>query len=98
MEYRTLDMIFSESFVIFYLVFVWVCNILFKDNLLPNYLENMGQKLNNNWLLLGASECRFCMRWWIAFCLAGWYSLYMYDYQYLIWAICCSSISSIINK
>jgi hypothetical protein len=91
-------MIRQESFIIFYLVFVWVCNILFKDNLLPNRLETISQKLKNDWFFIGVSECLFCMRWWIAFCMAAWYSLYMYDYQYLFWAIYCSSISSIINK
>jgi hypothetical protein len=93
-----ITMILNESFIIFYLVFVFVCNILFKDNLLPNKLEDIGQKLNNNWFLVGASECLFCMKWWIAVCMAVWYSVYMYDYQYLIWAVYCSSISSILNK
>ena len=87
----------NETLIILYLVWYWIMCILYKDNLLPNKLENLGHKLGKNivgYFILGVSECRFCMDFWSS-SFAGLIAFsYCLDYKYLLIGVFYSSISA----
>jgi hypothetical protein len=86
------------EFAIFYLLFWWVMNILYKDNWIPNRLESIGNWFKQKSLLsnffLGVSECNFCLENHTATILAIGYYSYCLDYRVLIWGFLCASINS----
>ncbi len=95
-------MIIKESFLIFYIVWYWAMCVLYKDNMLPNKLENLGHKFKKNtfcaWFFLGLSECKFCMNFWSSSIGGLGLCLYWWDYQYLFWGIFCSSITAFFEE
>lgn len=97
-----------ETFFILYLVFWWFTCIVYKDNLLPNFICEKGERLTASkskvivklgMLLQELSTCFFCMDNWIAFICFGFSVSYYYeDANYLILGILYSAISTHFRK
>ena len=87
-----------QEFIIFYLLFWWVIQIMTKDNWIPSKLENIGNWFKQKSLLseffLGASECSFCLENHTATIGAVLYYSYCLDYRVLIWGFLCASINA----
>jgi hypothetical protein len=87
-----------RDFIIFYLLFWWVIQIMTKDNWIPSKLENIGNWFKQRSLLsnffLGVSECSFCLENHTATIGAVLYYSYCLDYRVLIWGFLCASINS----
>jgi len=97
-----------ETFFITYIVFWWATCILYKDNLLPNYLCEQGERIatSKNELLVRIgillqelSTCFFCMDNWIAlFLFAAPMAVYFQDPKLLLLQILYSGISTHFRK
>ena len=83
-------MIINESFIIFYLFWFWCMCILYKDNTLPNKLDQTEIPI-----LQDLSECKFCMDFWSSTILAAIYSYAIGDIKVLFWGVFCSSITAL---
>lgn len=83
--------------ILYYLGYRWLTCILYKDNLLPNFIGDLGEKSKGalRWFLCNLSRCKFCMDNWMAlFCFAIPLTIYTGDMTYLGTFIIFSSISS----
>lgn len=84
------DMILTETFLIFYLVFNWLTCILYKNNWLPNKLDETEKPL-----LQELAECKFCMDFWISSIMSICFAYIMLDVRILFWGVFCSSITAL---
>lgn len=87
----------NQEFIILFLLWHWVMTALYKDNLLPNKIEQLGHKIKFN-LLLDLSECKFCMGTWGALFLCSGYAVYEGDCFIVLWGFMFASLEALIKK
>ena len=92
------NMILNEGFIVFYLVWYFCMQILYKENWLPNKIDSVAHVFNINsffgGLLLELSECKFCQNFWTSTIAAIIAASYYMDYKYLFWGVFCASIAA----
>lgn len=87
----------NEQLIVLFFLWYWFMCALYKDNFLPNKIEQLGHKLKFN-LLLDLSECKFCMNTWCALIVCSSYALYQWDYRFIIMGFVFSSIEAFIKR
>lgn len=87
----------NNDFIILFFLWYWLMCALYKDNFLPNKLEQLGDKIKIN-LIKDLSECKFCMNTWCALIVCSSYALYQWDYRLIIMGFVFSSIEAFVKR